>query len=294
MIDKEKEAILLRQLRSELTESIVYQRLAEMEKNPINREVLARISADEAAHGGMISGILGRTARPLTFKAAWIVACARVFGLTFVLKLMERGENAAGNSYRKMIASYPQLEVIARDEERHENELVGMLHDDRLKNMGSIVLGLNDALVELTGALAGFTFALADSCKIMKLGFITGLAAAMSMAASAFLSARADAEAGNADAEDSSEGRPSALKSALYTGVAYVVTVFLLVAPYAVFPNPTHAMVVMLFMALGIIAFFNFYLSVARETSFRRGFLLMAGISTLVALISYGFGYLLR
>jgi VIT1/CCC1 family predicted Fe2+/Mn2+ transporter len=53
-------------------------------------------------------------------------------------------------------------------------------------------------------------------------------------------------------------------------------------------------MAVMLFMALGIIAFFNFYLSVARETSFRRGFSLMAGISTLVALISYGFGYLLR
>ena len=166
-----------------------------------------------------------------------------------------------------------------------------MLDDERLRNMGAIVLGLNDALVELTGALAGFTFALGDSFKIAKLGLITGLASAMSMAASAFLSARADAEAGNG-AGEAEEG--CALKTALYTGMAYIVTVLLLVSPYMFISNSTAALAVMLLAALGIIAFFNFYLSVARETSFRRGFLVMAGISALVALISYCFGYLLR
>ena len=113
----------------------------------------------------------------------------------------------------------------------------------------------------------------------------------MSMAASAFLSARADAEAGNG-AGEAEEG--CALKTALYTGMAYIVTVLLLVSPYMFISNSTAALAVMLLAALGIIAFFNFYLSVARETSFRRGFLVMAGISALVALISYGFGYLLR
>jgi VIT1/CCC1 family predicted Fe2+/Mn2+ transporter len=54
------------------------------------------------------------------------------------------------------------------------------------------------------------------------------------------------------------------------------------------------ALAVMLLAALGIIAFFNFYLSVARGTSFKSGFFVMAGISTAVALVSYGFGYLLR
>ena len=191
----------------------------------------------------------------------------------------------------ELLESYPQLKVIAEDEDRHETELIGMLDDERLRNMGAIVLGLNDALVELTGALAGFTFALGDSFKIAKLGLITGLAAAMSMAASAFLSARADAEAGNG-AGEAEEG--CALKTALYTGMAYIVTVLLLVSPYMFISNSTAALAVMLLAALGIIAFFNFYLSVARETSFRRGFLVMAGISALVALISYGFGYLLR
>jgi VIT1/CCC1 family predicted Fe2+/Mn2+ transporter len=76
--------------------------------------------------------------------------------------------------------------------------------------------------------------------------------------------------------------------------MAYVVTVFLLVPPFVLFNNATLALALMLLTAFGIIAFFNFYLSVARGTSFLRGFSVMAGVSTLVALISYAFGYLLR
>jgi VIT1/CCC1 family predicted Fe2+/Mn2+ transporter len=293
-MNNEKHIDILRsQLRNELTESAVYSKLASIEKNPKNREILLAISADEASHARVIGSILQCKGEPHRLKVAWIVLCAKVFGLTFVLKLMERGEDSAADTYREVTESYPQIAAIAYDEERHESELIGMLDDERLKNMGAIVLGLNDALVELTGALAGFTFAIGNPVRIAKLGLITGLAASMSMAASAFLSARADEQAGNtsdADEDDSS----GAVKTAIYTGAAYVLTVFILVAPYAFFASATIALAVMLLLAFGIIAFFNFYLSVARETSFRRGFFVMAGISTLVALISYGFGYLLR
>lgn len=289
--DKVK-AILLSQLRNELTEAAIYERLSKMEKDSGNREILERISADEMSHAKLIAAIVSENVKPCSFKIHWTVFCARVLGLTFVLRLMEKGEHNAGGTYRTIIDAYPQLSLIAEDEDRHEAELIGMLNDERLNNMGSIVLGLNDALVELTGALAGFTFALGSPAKIAKLGLITGFAAAMSMAASAFLSARADAQAGG---EKSSEGEGNgALRSALYTGIAYVVTVFLLTAPYALLPSATVALAVMLLVALSIIAFFNFYLSVARDVSFKRGFFVMAGISTFVALVSYGFGYLLR
>jgi VIT1/CCC1 family predicted Fe2+/Mn2+ transporter len=279
-------AVLQSQLRNELTEAAVYARLAELEKDGKNKDILNRISADETTHAKMIADILGVEARPSTFKVAWTVFCARVFGVTFTLKSMERGENTASRTYREILKTYPQLAMIADDEDRHESELIGMLNDERLNNMGAIVLGLNDALVELTGALAGFTFALGDSTKIAKLGLITGFAAAMSMAASSFLSARAEAQAG--------EENKNAVKTAAYTGIAYVLTVLLLVAPYAFLPCATLALAVMLLSAFGIIAFFNFYLSVARGTSFFRGFSVMAGISTAVALVSYAFGYLLR
>ena len=283
--------VLRRQLANELTESVVYSRLAAMQKDGKNREILENIGRDEAAHAQVISELLGEKGEVDRLAVARVVFNARLFGLTFALKLMEKGESSAGLTYRGIQEEYPQLVRIAQDEERHEAELIALLDDERLNNMGSIVLGLNDALVELTGALAGFTFALSDPVKIAKTGLITGLAAAMSMAASAFLSARADSNANSGDQEDASGG---AGKAALYTGIAYVITVFILVAPYVVFSNVTCALIAMLLSALGIIAFFNFYLSVARDTSFKRGFLEMAGISTTVALISYGIGYLLK
>ena len=57
---------------------------------------------------------------------------------------------------------------------------------------GSIVLGLNDALVELTGALAGLTLALQDTKLIALTGSITGIAAALSMGASEYLSTKSE------------------------------------------------------------------------------------------------------
>ena len=110
------------------------------------------------------------------------------------------------------------------------------------------------------------------------------------MAASAFLSARADSHANSSDGEQAGQ----AGKAALYTGFADVLTVLLLIAPYFVFSNVTCALSAMLLSAIGVIAFFNYYLSVARGTSFKRGFFEMAGISAFVALVSYGIGYLLK
>ena len=290
-MDSENRKILQKQLVNELTESEIYSRLALRQKNEENRKILDSIARDEAAHARIIADILGEEGAVNRFAVARVVLNARVFGLTFALKLMEKGENAASKTYKAVLDEYPQLAKIAEDEDRHENELIGILNDERLNNMGSIVLGLNDALVELTGALAGFTFALADPVKIAKTGLITGLAAAMSMAASAFLSARADSCANGENLQEESGG---AGKAALYTGIAYVITVFLLIAPYLLFSNVTCALAAMLACALGIIAFFNFYLSVARDISFKRGFFEMASISTAVALISYAIGYLLK
>ena len=52
---------------------------------------------------------------------------------------------------------------IAEDEERHEQKLLAILDEERLQYVGSMVLGLNDALVELTGTLAGLTLALQNT-----------------------------------------------------------------------------------------------------------------------------------
>ena len=90
--------------------------------------------------------------------------------------------------------------------------------------MGAMVLGLNDALVELTGTIAGLSFALQDTRVVALSGIITGVSATLSMAASNYLAERAD-------------GNENALKSSLYTGIAYLITVALLVLPYLLLPS---------------------------------------------------------
>jgi len=277
-------AFLRNQTRNELTEDIVYSRLAQRQPPGHNRELLERIAKDEREHAALLTALLGEGVRPDRLKAARALFVARVFGLTFGLKLMEKGEARAGDAYRTLATAVPDLGRIAQEEDGHEAALLSLLDDERLNYMGAIVLGLNDALVELTGALAGFTFALSGSRLIAVTGLITGLAAAMSMAASAFLSARADKEV--------SDRHPG--KTACYTGIAYVCTVFLLILPYLLLSNVKVSLTLMLATALGIIALFNFYLSVAKDVSFRRNFLIMASISTGVAAISFGIGYLLN
>ena len=157
-----------------------------------------------------------------------------------------------------------------------------MIEEEGLEYIGSVVLGLNDALVELTGALAGLTFAFRNTRLIALAGLITGIAASFSMAASEYLSKKTEG------------GEKNALKSSIYTGLAYIVTVFLLILPYLIFGHYLVCLAVTIGVAILIIYLFNFYVAVAQDLSFKRRFLEMAGISLGVSLLSFGIGYVIR
>ena len=51
-----------------------------------------------------------------------------------------------------------------------------MIDEEKLKYIGAVVLGMNDALVELTGTLAGLTLALQNEKLVGVAGLITGVA----------------------------------------------------------------------------------------------------------------------
>lgn len=272
---------LLDAQQSEITEYFVYKRLAQSTKDPNNKKVLERISNEEKGHYDFWAKYTGKVIKPnrwKLFKFYWI---AKIFGLTFGVKLMERGENDAQLNYGTIVDVLPEAKKIKEDEERHENELLNMIEEEKLNYVGSIVLGLNDALVELTGALAGLTFALQDNKIVALAGFITGIAASFSMAASEYLSTKAD-------------GDDDALKSSIYTGIAYILTVFALIAPYFIFVNILHSLAGMLTVALLIIFFFNFYISIAKDYNFKHRFWEMAILSMGVAGLSFGIGILAR
>jgi VIT1/CCC1 family predicted Fe2+/Mn2+ transporter len=194
---------------------------------------------------------------------------------------MEKNEGIASKTYLKLCGEYPDVKKFSEDEAAHEANLLAMLDEERLRYAGSVMLGLNDALVELTGALAGFTLALGDTRLISLAGLVTGISASFSMAAAAYLSCKADND-------------PRAVKSALYTGFAYLITVALLITPFLILPNKFIALGVTLFLAVLILFCFSYYIAVAKDLDFKRHFAEMALISISVAAFSFVIGWILN
>lgn len=252
-------------------------------KYPENAEILNKMSKDEFKHYSMWAALTNKKKKAHVF---WAKVITVVMGFIFIVKSMQKAEQVGQRNYEELQKEIPEVANMLDDERRHEKDLYGLLDEERLHYVGATVLGLNDALVELTGAITGVTFSLQNCQTIALTGIVTGIAATLSMMASNYLA-------------QSAEGHKDALKSSLYTGAAYLLTVALLVFPYVLFipfggNGYLYAFIIMIAEVIIEIAFFNFYLSVAQEKPFWKHFLLMASISIGVAAISYGIGILAK
>jgi VIT1/CCC1 family predicted Fe2+/Mn2+ transporter len=274
-------AIIKKMQQGELTESVIYEKIAAFAKGEENKQTLLRLAREEKAHYEIWKKYSGLEMKPQKGKVLWYTFIARTLGFTFAVKLMERGESNAQEEYAILAEEVAESIHIRQQEEEHETALLGMLDEETLQYVGSMVLGLNDALVELTDSLAGFAFALRNTRLIALSGLIVGISATFSMASSEFLSAR-------------SEGRTDALKSCSYTGIAYLITVVLLVLPYLLFANYIPALACMLLIVVAIIAGFTYYTSVAQDQPFGSRFGEMALISISVAVLSFVVGILAK
>lgn len=278
-LSKEALKIIKKMQQSEITESVIYEKIAKFAKGEDNKKTLLRLAKEEKNHYEIWKKYTGIEMKPQKFKIFKYKLLARIFGFTFAIKLMEKGEENAQSEYDLLAKEVEESIVIKQQEEEHEKALINILDEERLKYVGSMVLGLNDALVELTGSLAGFTFAMQNTKLIALSGLIIGISATFSMASSEFLSAR-------------SEGRNDAFKSCLYTGIAYLITVVLLITPYLLLNNSQYliALGCMIGIVLLIILVFTYYTSVAQSKPFKSRFLEMAIISVTVAVISFFVG----
>jgi len=282
-VSKEAMAIIKKMQQNELTESAIYREIAKCAKGEENKATLLRLADEEKAHYDIWKNYSGVEMKPEKGKVLKFKILSCILGFTFAVKLMENGEEGAQKEYQLLLDEVPESAAIRQQEEEHEAALLEMLDEESLQYVGSMVLGMNDALVELTGSLAGFTFALANTRMVAISGLIVGISATFSMASSEFLSAK-------------SEGRNDAFKSCTYTGVAYLVTVILLILPYLLLGNEQYliALFAMIAIVILIIAGFTYYISVAKGEKFKPRFLEMSLISIGVAVVSFIVGVLAK
>ncbi len=282
MLNKEIEKEILVAQQDEINEHFVYQKLSKSIRDGHNRGVLEHIAEDELNHYHFWKKHTQQDIKPQRWVEWKYYLISKLFGITFGIKLMEKGETIAQVNYEKISKYIPGAIDLRKDEMDHEKELINLINEEKMRYVGSMVLGLSDALVELTGALAGFTFTLRNTRLIAMAGLITGIAASLSMAGSEYLSTKSE------------ESLRDPLKASLYTGMVYVFTVFLLIFPFLLFEDYFFSFGFTLFNAIVVILLFTFYISVAKEIPFKKRSVEMVLICFGVAIITFIIGYLVR
>ena len=273
--------------QNEYRDYVTYKELARIETVPAFKRILEELTQHELEDYHFWQALASRkTFRISPWEMGWLKTLRRVLGLTFIAKFLERHEQQAIVNYHQFLLSASgklkeDLQEILRHEEYHERALISQIKEERIQFMSSIILGLNDALIELTGALTGFAFAFQQARAVAKSGCILGVAAALSMASSAYLSARHE------------EGKDPK-KAALYTGASYLVVVSLLIAPFFLLTGFSEALAMMVFTVVVIVVGLSYYTSIVFERNFRKSFTEMLVCSGGTAIVSFLIGSLAR
>ena len=272
----------------EYTDHVIYKYLASHERDPKLRSILEKLAKDEEEHYHFWRKIVGRdcSSQVSGLKLTMIRLMRRIFGLTFTLKWLERHEEEVIEEYKRFLDRLddPQLrrelEEIIRDEESHENNLIGSIEETIVKYLSFIVLGLADAIVEITGVHAGFLGVTNQTVMAGIAGLVVGVSAAISMASAAYLQAKSD------PTRDPG-------KSALMTGVGYIGAVALLAAPYFATHNMIVAFTASLLLGVALIGMFTYYSAIVFDRKFSREFAESVGLMMGTALVAYVFGEVL-
>lgn len=141
----------------------------------------------------------------------------------------------------------------------------------------AIVLGMHDAIVSLSGLIAGLTLALADRKTIILSAIIASVAAGLSMGASCYLA-------------EKTNNNPYAIRAGITTSAAYMGTCVFLIMPFFWFTNTYTALVFSFLMAVAVIIICNLCIRHTHKHSFWRHTIEMLIICTAVSIVAFAVG----
>ena len=273
-----------RRMSDEFTDFTLYERLSKTvpETSPFAGN-LRHLSATEHKHYEFWRKYVPEQEPRLdNFKVSWVSFLRRVFGLTFASRYLDRHEADVVREYRELEGIIPQadkaaFEEMMADEQDHEKEFAQKIESAAISYISFVVLGLADALVEITGIHAG-SLGIYNKTEFAGLaGVIAGAAASLAMASAAF-----------AQAKQGFKG--SARLSAVYTGVSYFITAIILAAPYFLTASMVYALSASLLLAVVILTLVTYYSTVISGKPFFRDFIEILAIMFGVTVVLYVFG----
>lgn len=198
----EKQALAF--YRDEIIDHMTYLELANSEREPRLHSLLSRIAALELNHSNFWKKVLeSRGAVPPRItnnraRMALLRLLQRFVNPALLVSALELGESNTLKRYFEYLTTCELTEKekaalrgIIVDEMEHEQSFRDESRRLGLANVRDFVLGMNDGLVEILGAVAGLTAVYWYNPKIIAIsGLIVGIAGALSMGIGAFISVR--------------------------------------------------------------------------------------------------------
>ncbi|GBC71512.1 hypothetical protein HRbin02_01297 [Candidatus Calditenuaceae archaeon HR02] len=270
----------------EFSDYLIYKSLAEVERDASRREILSNLSKKEYEHYMFWLQLTNYQPKPPSgVRIGLMVVLRRLLGLVFIARLLERHERSVVRWYRELSDALPAKERetlfhIMREEEEQERMLIGQIEETVIKYLGYVVLGLADAIIELSGVHAGFLGATNVTILAGMAGIVVGFAASISMAVAVYLQAKQT---------------PTIVpfKAAILTGITYVSTVILQALPFFLTSDIFTAFTASIAVSITLIAGFTYYGAVVRDADARREIITNVALTLGTAAATYLFGELL-
>jgi VIT1/CCC1 family predicted Fe2+/Mn2+ transporter len=275
-------------MSDEFSDFTLYDRLAKtIRSDSPFEETLKKLSSTEYGHYQFWKKYVpDEEPKIAKLKLYWVLFLRRFLGLTFATRYLDRHESKVVKEYQGISQLIPpedraRFEEMVADERDHEKAFAMKIESSAVRYISFVVLGLADALVEISGIHAG-SLGFYDRTEIAGLaGVIAGGAASLAMASAAF-----------AQAKQGFQG--SARLSALYTGVSYFITAIILATPYFLTSDMVYAISSSLFLAVVILAVTTYYSVVIQDKPFFKDFVEILLILFAATIILYVFGSLVR
>ncbi|HYC26392.1 MAG TPA: hypothetical protein VEB67_00025 [Nitrososphaerales archaeon] len=271
-------------MSDEFSDFTLYDRLAKtISSDSPFEETLKQLSTTEHGHFEFWRKYVPDEEPKLAkLKVYWVLFLRRFLGLTFATRYLDRHESKVVKEYQGVSGLIPAsdkqaFDEMVADEKEHEKAFAMKIESSAVRYISFVVLGLADALLEISGIHAAF-LGLFDKTEIVVLaGIVAGASASIAMASAAFAQAKAGFKG-------------SARLSAFYTGTSYFVTAILLATPYFLTGNMIFALSSSLFVAVVILAVTTYYNVVIQDKPFMRDFLEILLILFGATLVLFLFG----
>ena len=281
--------VALEGMKDEAKDRAVYGVLADVYKDKNRRysETFRALATTEQKHYDFWKRYAGgKEATPSRLAMFFILNLRLLFGTTFAIRLLERHETRTIARYRAVAQLIPEndraeFQEIIADEVSNERSLRDRVEGSYVKYISFVILGLADAIVEISGIHAG-SLGIYNSTEMTGLaGIVAGAAASIAMASAAYAQAK--------------QGfRGSASVSATFTGGSYFISATVLAGPYFLTKMMTTAMAASLTVGVLMIMMTTYYDSVISGRRFSQDFAELVAIMLAATAALYLFGEAVR